>query len=82
MNPPITCHVNETLDVAVQRMLDHGVHALTVLRSDGSPTGLLDERDVCIAALQLHRPIEEILVNSAMSEHVSPPPALGDRDLA
>jgi CBS domain-containing protein len=72
MTPAISCHVNDTLNIAAQRMWDADIGALIVVNDDGKVTGVLTDRDICMATFTQGRAPSEILVNSAMSSHVVP----------
>lgn len=67
--PAITCHVNDPLNVAAQRMWDHDIGMLPVVNDDGVVTGVVTDRDVCMAAYTQGRAIDSILVNAAMGMH-------------
>lgn len=80
-HPAVTCHVNDSLDIAAQRMWDHDCGALPVVNDDGKVTGMITDRDICMAALTQGRPLHELLVNVAMAKHViavGPEQTLGD----
>jgi CBS domain-containing protein len=85
MNAPIaTCHVNDPLNVAAQRMWDRDCGALPVVNDEGVLTGMITDRDICMAALTQGKPLDDMLVNSAMSHHVvsiHPEQALSDAEL-
>jgi CBS domain-containing protein len=68
--PAITCHVNDSLDVAARRLWDHDCGALPVVNDEGKVTGMITDRDICMAALTQGRPLCELLVNLAMAKHV------------
>jgi CBS domain-containing protein len=51
-------------------MWDRDCGAIAVVRSDGRLAGMLTDRDVCMAALTQGRPLNEILVHTAMSKHL------------
>lgn len=68
--PAITCHVNETLDRAARLMWGNDIGAIVVVRDDGKVTGMITDRDICMAAFTQGRPIADLLVHSAMSNHV------------
>jgi CBS domain-containing protein len=68
--PAITCHVNDPLNVAAQRMWDHDCGAIAVVNDEGHLTGMITDRDICMAALMQSRPLDELLVNAAMSKRV------------
>lgn len=69
-HPAITCHVNDSLDMIAQRMWDHDCGALPVVNDDGVVTGMITDRDICMAALTQGRPLHELLANLAMSKVV------------
>jgi len=69
-SPVITCHVNDLLSVAAARMWDADIGVLPVVNDDGKVTGMITDRDLCMAAYTQGRPLDAILVNSAMAKHV------------
>lgn len=69
-HPAITCHVNDALDAAAQKMWDHDCGVLPVVNDEGKVTGMITDRDICMAALMQGRPLHELLVNLAMAKHV------------
>ena len=69
--PVITCHVNDPLAIAAQRMWDHDCGALVVVNDEGKATGMITDRDICMAAYTQGRALEDLLVNGAMSKHVT-----------
>jgi CBS domain-containing protein len=69
-SPTITCHVNDPLDVAAQKMWDADIGVLTVVNDEGKLTGMITDRDICMAAYTQGRPLGELLVNAAMARHV------------
>jgi CBS domain-containing protein len=80
-HPAITCHVNDALDLAAQRMWDHDCGVLPVVNDEGQVTGMVTDRDICMAALTQGRPLHELLVNVAMAKHViavAPDSTIGD----
>ncbi|HET9622931.1 MAG TPA: CBS domain-containing protein [Kofleriaceae bacterium] len=68
--PAVTCHVNDSLNVAAQKMWEHDCGALAVVNDDGALTGMITDRDVCMAAYTQGRPLSECLVHTAMSTRV------------
>lgn len=68
--PPITCHVNDPLTRAAKLMWDHDFGALAVVNDEGMLTGMITDRDICMAAFTQGRPLDEVLVNAAMATHV------------
>lgn len=69
-HPAVTCHVNDGLHDAAQKMWDHDCGVLAVINDEGKVTGMITDRDICMAALTQGRPLHELLVNLAMAKHV------------
>ena len=69
-SPPVACHVNDMLNVAAQKMWEFDVGALAVVNDEGTVTGMITDRDICMAAYTQAKPLDELLVNSAMAKHV------------
>lgn len=69
-SPATTVHVNDALNVAAQRMWDHDCGALVVVNDEGKLTGVITDRDICMAALTQGRSLDNLLVNIAMAKHV------------
>jgi CBS domain-containing protein len=69
-HPAVTCHVNDPLNVAALKMWDHDCGALPVVNDEGKVTGMITDRDICMAACTQGRPLHELLVNAAMATHV------------
>jgi CBS domain-containing protein len=68
--PVATCHVNDTLNRAAMLMWDHDCGALPVVNEYGKVTGMITDRDICMAAYTQGRTLDDLLVNSAMASHV------------
>lgn len=68
--PVITCHVNDTLASAARQMWEHDCGALAVIRDESVLTGMITDRDICMAAYTQGKTLEDLLVNSAMAPHV------------
>lgn len=68
--PAITCHVNDTLRLAANRMKDGDVGALPVVNDEGKLTGMVTDRDICMAACVQGRALDDILVHVAMTHPV------------
>jgi CBS domain-containing protein len=66
----VTCHVNDSMAVAASKMWEHDCGALPVVDDEGKVTGIITDRDLCMAAYTRGRALDELLVNSAMSSHV------------
>lgn len=69
-HPAVTCHVNDSLNIAAQKMWDHDCGALPIVNDEGKLTGMITDRDICMAALTRGRRLDELLVNGTMSSHV------------
>jgi CBS domain-containing protein len=69
-SPTITCHVNDPLAVAAARMWDADIGVVPVVNDDGKLTGVITDRDICMAAFTQGRALDMMLVNSAMARHV------------
>lgn len=69
-SPVVTCHVNDPLSVAARHMWDGDLGVLPVVADDGKLTGVITDRDICMAALLQGRALDDLLVNSAMATSV------------
>lgn len=58
------------LSLAAARMWDADLGALAVVNDEGKVTGMITDRDICMAAYTQGRALDEMLVNSAMAKHV------------
>ena len=80
-SPVITCHVNDSLNAAAQKLWDDDIGVLAVVNDDGKLTGVLTDRDICMAAYTQARALDSLLVNGAMAHEVfsvSPEASLED----
>lgn len=68
--PVVTCRPTETLDHAARLMWDDDCGALPVVDEEGRITGILTDRDVCMAAYTTGRALREIPVSVAMAREV------------
>ena len=68
--PPVTCHVNDSLAEAAHLMWEHDCGALAVINDEGKLTSMITDRDICMAAYTQGKPLEDMLVNSAMAKGV------------
>ncbi len=76
--PVITCHVNDSLASVARQMWDHDCGAIAVVKDEGVLTSMITDRDICMAAYTQGRPLDEILVHSAMAHGViCAPPEIG-----
>ena len=74
-SPAITCHVNDSLSMAAHKMWDGDIGALAVVNDEGKLTGMITDRDICMAAYTQGRALEDLLVNCAMAKHAFSAPA-------
>jgi CBS domain-containing protein len=68
--PAITCTINDTLSAAAQLMWEHDCGVMPVVGTDGRLTGILTDRDICMAGYTRGQPLHEIPVSAAMSSQV------------
>ncbi|HET9988219.1 MAG TPA: CBS domain-containing protein [Kofleriaceae bacterium] len=69
-SPVITCHVNDSLATAAKHMWDRDCGVLGVVNDEGKLTGMITDRDICMAAYTRGRTLDDLVVNIAMSSHV------------
>lgn len=66
----VTCRAVEYLDVPAQLMWEHDIGCVPVLDDEGHVTGMITDRDICMAAYTQGLPVRSIPVSQAMSRHV------------
>jgi len=64
---PISCHADDSLCDAAQRMHDGDVGALPVIDDQGNPIGMLTDRDICMSAWASGTSLKSMSVADAMS---------------
>lgn len=64
---PLTCTMDDTLEVAARRMWEHDVGALPVTDATGQTVGMITDRDIAMAAYIQGKPLGHMDVKSAMS---------------
>lgn len=64
------CAPDDTLNVAAQLMWEHDFGAVPVLASDGKLSGIITDRDICMAAYTKGVPLTAITVRDVMARHV------------
>ncbi len=67
---PVTCREGQTLNEAAQRMWEDDVGAVPVVNAEGVATGMITDRDICMASYTQGRLLSEIPVDSAMSDEL------------
>jgi len=68
-HPAVTCLPTDTMDVPARLMWQYDCGAIAVVNSDGRLTGMVTDRDLCMAAYTQGRPMQTIPVATAMAEH-------------
>lgn len=66
-HPIVKCHVNEPLNVAAHLMWEHDCGAIAVVDDEGRLTGVITDRDICMAAYTQGLPLAQMLVHTAMA---------------
>ena len=64
------CLVTDNLERVAQLLWEHDVGALPVFADFGRMVAMVTDRDVCMAAYIMGRPLREIPVTTAASKHV------------
>jgi len=62
-----TCRSSDSLDRAAQLMWDHDCGCIPVVEDSGRLSGVITDRDICMAAYLQGRPLSEIPVFNVMS---------------
>jgi CBS domain-containing protein len=65
-----TCTAEDGLQIAAQLMWALGCGCVPVVDEEDRVVGMLTDRDVCIAALAQHRPLDALRAASAMTTEV------------
>jgi len=65
-----TCSTHDHLDRAAQLMWDRDIGCLPVVDDQGHVSGIITDRDICMAAYTKGMPLVAIPVVSVMSHHV------------
>lgn len=68
--PVVSCRPGDTLDAAVNLMIERDCGALPVIGNDGHVAGIITDRDVCVAAYRERIPLSDIRVERAMTAHI------------
>lgn len=69
-HPAVTCPDGATLDVPARLMREFDCGAVAVVSDDGRLSGIITDRDVCMAAYAHGKPLGHIPVAKAMSKPV------------
>jgi CBS domain-containing protein len=68
-HPAVTCLPTDTMDTPARLMWQYDCGAIAVVNNDGRLTGMVTDRDLCMAAYTQGRPMQTIPVATAMAEH-------------
>jgi len=68
--PVMTCPVESTLDHAARLMWQYDCGIIPVTDADGRLTGVVTDRDICMAAYTQGAPLSAIPVTTAMAKQV------------
>jgi CBS domain-containing protein len=68
--PALTCHAQETLNIAAHKMWEADCGAIAVTNDDGKLVGMITDRDICMAGLMQNVPLSEIPLHIAMARQV------------
>ena len=66
----ISCTTQDDLQRAAQLMWDHDIGCLPVIDAQGHVTGMITDRDICMAAYTQGMPLRAIPVALAMAKHI------------
>lgn len=69
-HPAVTCPASATLEQAARLMWEFDCGVVPVIDDKGHLTGILTDRDACMAAYTQGRPLHDIPVTTAMARHV------------
>ena len=69
-HPVVTCPADSTLDQAARLMWEFDCGVIPVVGDEGRLTGVVTDRDICMAAYTQGRPLYEIPVSTAMAKQV------------
>ena len=65
-----TCRPDTTLEAAAILMWDGDCGTVAVVDDEGKVTGIITDRDICMAVALQHKPAGEIQVQEVMSRHL------------
>jgi CBS domain-containing protein len=68
--PVVACPIDAALNDVARLMWEHDLGSIPIVDADGRLSGIVTDRDVCMAAYTQGRPLSEIPVSSAMSSNV------------
>jgi CBS domain-containing protein len=68
--PVITCHQDESLSAAAKLLWDHDCGSIVVVDGEARVTGMLTDRDICMATYTQGKAPYELAVRDAMAKQV------------
>jgi CBS domain-containing protein len=66
----VTCRATDFLDVPARLMWEHDIGSVPVIDDEGHVSGMITDRDICMAAYTQGQPLPAIPISLAMSRHV------------
>ncbi|HEX5217821.1 MAG TPA: CBS domain-containing protein [Vicinamibacterales bacterium] len=69
-HPPVTCPSSSTLDHAARLMWEFDCGVVPVVDDEGRLTGIVTDRDICMAAYTQGQSLSAIPITTAMARHV------------
>jgi CBS-domain-containing membrane protein len=69
-HPPVTCPATSTLDHAARLMWEFDCGIIPVVNDDGRLSGVVTDRDICMAAYMQGRSLASIPIRTAMAKQV------------
>jgi CBS domain-containing protein len=66
----ITCRASDYLDIPAQLMWEHDIGCVPVIDDEGHVSGMITDRDICMAAYTQGLPLRALPVALSMSRHV------------
>ena len=67
-HPAVTCLPTDTMDVPAQLMWQYDCGVVVVVNADGRVSGMVTDRDLCMAAYTQGRPLQTIPVSIGMAD--------------
>jgi len=68
--PVVTCHADDPMSCAAQRMWENDCGALPVVDGEGHTVAVITDRDICMAAWTTGKTLYELPVRAAMSHEL------------
>ncbi len=68
--PVRSCRSDDSLQSAAEAMWKHNCDYLLVVDTEGRPTGMITDRELCVAAREQDKPLAQIMVSSVTARTV------------